>query len=254
MNENAPKADSEIVQFSSEFLSYLSKNRFEPGQRLPALEEVAKILGISIGKLREQLEVARTLGLVEVRPKTGIRVQPFSLLPCLRIGLRYALATDPMAFGQIGDLRNHLETTFWEQAVRSLMPEDKERLRTLVDRAWEKLRAERIQIPHAEHRDLHLTIYSRLENPYVRWILEAYWDAYEAVGLNLYADYDHLSEVWTYHARMVDAIESGDYEAGYLALVDHAELLPHRPVIRTSRSMESLPPAAEDLREVSRHE
>ena len=257
MNEISATETGESIELPSEFLSYLARSRFGPGQRLPALEHIARILGISLGKLREQLEVARYLGLVEVRPRTGIRVQPYSLLPCLRISLRYALATDPDAFEQIGTLRNHLEASFWNQAVRSLTPEDKDRLRALVDRARDKLRSERIQIPHAEHRDLHLAIYSRLDNPFVRGMLEAYWDAYEAVGLNMYADYDHLNEVWSYHARMVDAIILGDYESGYLALVEHTGLLPHRPVTHLVRANE--PPldghaGTENLWEVSRYE
>jgi DNA-binding GntR family transcriptional regulator len=64
----------------------------------------------------------------------------------------------------------------------------------------------------------------------VTGILEAYWEAYEAVGLNLYTDYDYQQKVWVYHQRMVDAIESGDYQAGYQALVEHKDLIYHRPV------------------------
>jgi hypothetical protein len=37
-------------------------------------------------------------------------------------------------------------------------------------------------------------------------LLEAYWDAYEAVELNTYADYAYLQEVWRYHERIVEAI------------------------------------------------
>ena len=52
----------------------------------------------------------------------------------------------------------------------------------LIERALEKLRGTPVQVPHEEHRKLHLMIYSRLDNPFVTGILEAYWDAYEAVG------------------------------------------------------------------------
>jgi DNA-binding GntR family transcriptional regulator len=61
-------------------------------------------------------------------------------------------------------------------------------------------------------------------------ILEAYWEAYEAVGLNVYADYEYLQEVWSYHQKMVDAICRGDFELGYQALVEHKDLLYHRSV------------------------
>jgi DNA-binding GntR family transcriptional regulator len=95
-------------------------------------------------------------------------------------------------------------------------------------RAMEKLNGDPIHIPHAEHRELHLSIYSRLNNPFVTGILEAYWEAYEAVGLNMYTDIHYLKNVWEYHRQMVDAICTGDVEAGYHALLEHTDLLLQR--------------------------
>ena len=91
--------------------------------------------------------------------------------------------------------------------------------------AWAKLEGTPVQIPHAEHRQLHLAIFHRLENAFVRGILEAYWEAYEAIELNRYAEYDYLTAVWRYHQKMVDAICAGDFDAGYAALVEHTRLL-----------------------------
>ena len=71
----------------------------------------------------------------------------------------------------------------------------------------------------------HLTIFQRLENPFVLGLLEAYWDAYEAVEYSTYADYAYLQEVWGYHERIVDAIDAGDYATGKELLVQHMHLL-----------------------------
>jgi DNA-binding FadR family transcriptional regulator len=214
---------------TSEFMRYLADNAFPAGERLPALPELARILKVSVGKLREQLEVARTLGLVEVRPKTGIRVLPFRAFPGMWPGLRFALSTDREAFTQFEALRNHVEAAFFDEAAQSLGPEDKGRLERLMAKAWERLNGEPIQIPHAEHRELHLTIYSRLHNPYVLGILEAYWEAYETAGLNVYSDYSYLHEVWSYHERIVKGIVRGDYDDAHTALVEHTGLVRNRP-------------------------
>ena len=213
----------------SEFMRYLAALRAEPGTRLPPINELADQLGISSGKLREQLEVARQLGLVEVRPKTGIRVLPYSFYPGVITSLRYVLATDPAAFDDFGALRNEVEAAFWYEAVERLGAAEKQDLQELMDRAWEKLGGSQVQIPHTEHRELHLTIFSKLDNPFVQGLLEAYWDAYETVGLNRYEEYTYLREVWTYHGQMVDAILRGDPQAGHTALVEHARLLSARP-------------------------
>jgi DNA-binding FadR family transcriptional regulator len=216
------------VEQAYEILRYLAESPADGGDRLPAIQDLARELAISPAKLREQLEVARALGLVEVRPKTGIRRNDFSLRAALRVSLRYALAVDPSGFEQLGELRNQIEVAFWYPAVRLLREQDKRQLQNLVGEAWAKLRGVPAQVPHYEHRELHLTIYSRLQNAYVRGLLESYWDAYEAVGLNVYTDLSYLKMVWTYHENMVRAITSGDFDAGYRAVVEHAGLLQDR--------------------------
>lgn len=213
----------------SEFLRYLASHP-EADDGLPSLIELSRELGISVAGLREQLEVARALGLVEVRPRTGTRRRPFSFAPAVNQTLGYALALDHAHFDKFAQLRNHIETAYWDEAVRKLTDEDKAQLQGLVLRAQEKLHGKPVQVPHEEHRKLHLLIYRRLDNPFVTGILEAYWDSYEAVGLNMYAgSIDYLHEVWQYHARMVECICSGDYTAGREALVKHVDLLAQRP-------------------------
>ncbi len=208
----------------SEFLQYLVSHE-QTEQSLPALTALSQELGVSVASLREQLEVARALGLVEVRPRTGIRRQPYTFFPAVRQSLQYAIALDKEHFTHFADLRRHVETAYWHEAVKLLTPEDHAALRALLNRAWEKLRGSPIEIPHPEHRELHLTIYRRLNNPFVSGILSAYWDAYETVGLNFFTDYNYLTEVWTYHQKMVDSICNNDPDTGYQALNEHSDLI-----------------------------
>lgn len=220
----------------SDLLSYIVESGLQAGDRLPPLEELSAELKISTGKLREQLEVARTLGMVEVKPRTGIRVTEFNFLPAVRFGLLYALAQDRKLFEAFSELRNHVEFAFFHEAVSLLTDEDCAHLRALIEQAWAKLEEHPPRIPHAEHRDLHLTIYRRLNNPFVKGLLEAYWDAYEAEGLSVFSDYDYLHEVWTYHEGIVNAITSGDVDEAYRLLVQHTKLLQKRQKVRSARS------------------
>jgi len=214
---------------SSEFIQYLiDASREGQSDRLPPLSEISQVLGISVARLREQLEVARSLGMVEVRPRTGIRRLPYRFLPAVRQSLSYCLELDPACFYPYADLRTHIEAAYWGEAVCKLTAEDYVTLQNLVTAAWEKLRGAPVQIPHAEHRELHLAVFRRLENPFVLGILEAYWEAYEHFGLNLYADYQYLEEVWNYHQKMVDAICHGKFDEGYQALVEHTDLIRYR--------------------------
>jgi len=213
----------------SEFLRYLASHP-EADDTLPSLNESSKELNISVASLRAQLEVARALGVIEVRQKTGSRRLKYSFTPAIRQSLGYALAMNDEHFKKFAEMRNHLEAAYWYEAVKLLTDEDKKELNNILNKAWEKLNGANIQVPHEEHRKLHLTIYSKLDNPFVIGVLEAYWEAYENVGLNMYAgSYEYLQEVWKYHQTMIESICSNQFEVGYEALVKHTDLLYHRP-------------------------
>lgn len=219
----------QLNKLDSPFLKYLIDTEAVPGERLPALSDISDELGISVGKLREQLEVARSLGLVSVRPRLGIQREPFDFSLSIINGLLFSLAMDEATFEQVSQLRQVLEAGFWDQAVALLITEDKTRLRELVDEAWVKLRGEPIHIPNNEHRLLHLTIFSRLENPFVQGLLAAYWDAYEASELTRFVSYAYWVEVWTYHERIVEALCNNDFALGRQLLVEHFSLLRSLP-------------------------
>ena len=93
----------------SEFLRYLAQHEEINGQRLPTLNALSQELGVSIASLREQLEVARALGLVEVKPRTGTKRLPYSFTPAVRQSLRYALILNNEHFQKYSELRNHIE-------------------------------------------------------------------------------------------------------------------------------------------------
>jgi len=213
----------------SEFLRYLAAHP-EAESGLPSLHELSRELGVGVPALREQLEVARALGLVEVKPGTGIRRKIYSFTPAVRQSLHYALVLKDDHFRKFAEMRNHLEASYWYEAVAKLTEKDKQELQAIVAIALDKIRRAPVQVPHEEHRKLHLLIFSRLENPFVTGVLEAYWEAYEAVGLNVFVGgYEYLQEVWQYHQQMVESICNGKFEVGYEALVKHTDLLYQRP-------------------------
>jgi DNA-binding FadR family transcriptional regulator len=234
-----------LEKIDSALLRYIVANGFKPGDRLPCLDDLSTALKISVGKLREQLEVARSMGLVDVRTRSGIKLEEYTFLPAVRFSVLYALALDPAQFDAFNVLRNRVEAAFWYDAVARLMPEDHTHLRDLLRNAWAKLNGHPIRIPHTEHRDLHLTIYGRLQNPFVKGLLEAYWEAYEAVGLSVFSDYAYLREVWTYHERIVDALEAGNLDEGYRLLVQHTALLRNREAAHPLSQSELAQPVGE---------
>ncbi|RME49372.1 MAG: FadR family transcriptional regulator [Caldilineae bacterium] len=224
-----PNRTMRLNHLHSDILRYILTHNLQPGDRLPPLTELSASAGVSVGKLREQLEVARALGMVTVKPGAGIQVNPFDFAAAIQPGLLYAVARSDQHFEAYKALRNGVATAFWVEAVSRLTPDDIAALRELVAAAWERLNSPKIGIPHAEHRAFHVAIFRRLDNPFVVGIEEAYWEAYEAVELNRYTDYKYLTRVWEHHQRMVDCIARGEFEAAREVFVEHTRLLKTRP-------------------------
>jgi GntR family transcriptional repressor for pyruvate dehydrogenase complex len=205
-------------------LDYLAEAT-EKHQPLPSIPEIGRQLGISTSSLREQLEVARQIGVVEIRPKTGMSLHNFTLTSTLMLGFRYSQKVDPLTFEQLSDLRKNLESAYWPEAAPLLNREEIARLESLVQQANQKIARSPIQIPKEEHRDFHLGIFQHLNNHFVFSILESYWNLYQSSDLIIYMDQAYLELVWNFHQKIVDALKARDFARGHEALLKHMDLV-----------------------------
>ncbi len=213
------------TSLKSELLRFIIANGYQPGDSLPTIQEISQAMDSSVAKTRESLEVARALGMVDIKPGRGTRVSNYTFTPAVTLSSLYAIGLDDQNFEHLRAVRNGLEISFWNAAVSSLTSDDIEHLRQLIAIAREQLASQPIQVPADVHRLFHLTLFSHIENPFVQGILEAFWEAYEAFGLNLYADIDYHREVWDYHEQIVETLAQEDYDEGRHLLIEHMNLL-----------------------------
>ena len=218
------------INLGSDFLNYIIRRGLQPGDRLPSIQELTNDahLDMSANKVREQLEVARMMGWVEVRSKRGTRIKDYAFTPAVRLSALYAMACGER-FESFASLRNHVEAAYWQDACALLTESDLDIMADCIKQANLKLDSPPIHIPNPEHRQFHMTVFRRLDNTFVLGILEAYWDLYEAVGVNRYMDYSYLRKVWDYHSRILDLIRAGDFELAQQAFVEHTSLLRYEP-------------------------
>ncbi len=192
---------------------------------IPSISELSSQLGISTASVREQLEVPKELGFIEVRTRTGIQKHDFCLTRPLSLSMSYGLRVDPELFQEYASLRRQLEIAYWYEACSLLEKSQIEELRSLEEKANWKINQNPVVIPTPEHRNFHLTIYRPLNNRVLNSVLETYWDLYETSRIQYYRNQEYLESVWNYHRQMLDAIVSKAYEKGFEALVTHFELI-----------------------------
>lgn len=212
----------------SEFLSYIVSHERNGSGRLPPLSQISQETALGIGKLREQMAVARVLGLVEAAPRRGIQTLQYDFRPAARASLEAGMALDENCFLSFADLRISLEAFYWDRAVTALNADDLERLSQICNRAEDMLSSNPPEIPREEHRLFHLEIFCRLGNPFVRALLQTYWDVYQSVAPKYYEDMHHLQEIWSHHRNIVNSLLVGNVEAGRQENIRHMHLLEER--------------------------
>ena len=192
---------------------------------IPSISELSSQLGISTASVREQLEVPKELGFVEVRTRTGIQKHNFCLTRPLTLSMTYGMRVDPELFHEYASIRRQLEIVYWYEACALLEKSHIQELQELVERANWKINQNPVVIPMMEHRKFHLTIYRPLNNRVLNSVLETYWDLYEDSRIYFYRNHEYLESVWSYHRQMLEAIASKAYEKGYEARVTHFDLM-----------------------------
>jgi DNA-binding FadR family transcriptional regulator len=209
----------------SAFIEYLLALAQDGKDNIPPIKQIGQELGLSTPCVREQMELARNLGIIKVQPRKGISLLPYDFSPAVVKSLYFAIKSDRDYYYQYSVLRNQLEKSFFVESVKMLDNSDIFTINSIVQRAVDKLNSNQIQIPHQEHRSFHLQIYCKLENVFVKGLLKSYWDMYELVGLDLFTDLSYLEKVWDYHGRIIIMIESGEYKKAYQLLEEHINLI-----------------------------
>ena len=209
-------------------LDYLIEKAKDPQSEIPPIQKLSSELGVSTACLREQMELAKNLGIISTQPRKGIEILTYQFKPAVEKSLYYAINLDQKYFHQFSELRTHLEQAYFVESARLLDANSINELKIIVFQAQTKLKGFPIQIPHQEHRNYHLTFFKPLKNVFLMGFLESYWDMYEQIGLDLYNNLEYLINVWNYHKRIIEEIEAGDFDSAEQLLIAHMELIDMR--------------------------
>ena len=186
----------------SEFLRYLAQHEETNGQTVTSADRDSVAIWESVWPhCANNWKWHAHLDLVEVRPRTGNETPALFLYTCSTPKSSLCPILNNEYFRKFSELRKHIESAYWYEAVavahRSMISKN-------CSHCWraQKKNCTVIQFksPTKNIENCILVIYQRLNNPFVTGLLEAYWEAYEAVGFNVFTgDLSYLEEVWRYH-------------------------------------------------------
>jgi DNA-binding FadR family transcriptional regulator len=134
-------------------LDYLIEKAKDPQSEIPPIQKLSSELGVSTACLREQIELAKNLGIISTQPRKGIEILPYQFKPAVEKSLYYAINLDHKFFQQFSELRTHLERSYFNEAARLLDVNSITELKMCVSQAQTKLKGFPVQIPHQEHRN-----------------------------------------------------------------------------------------------------
>ena len=223
----------EVVQ--EEIKSYIVVNALQPGDPLPPETQLAQQLGISRNSVREAVKSLASLGILEVRPGTGLFVRDFSFDPLLE-NLAFGLLSRRNELKELNDVlavRCHLEYAMAEQAVGVATPEQLKEL----DRILARMRAATDDGQYSAEADraFHQTLWKYVDNIIFSKVLDIFWMIHnQAREHDLIPGPVNPELTYQHHVEIAAALREGDVDALHIALENHASGLQERLKIATA--------------------
>jgi GntR family transcriptional repressor for pyruvate dehydrogenase complex len=200
----------------------IETKQLQPGERLPAERDLARMLGVSRVPIREAMRTLAAQGLVEIRRGQGMFVASSSVDATVD-QLTSALLNQRDLLAELFAVRRLLEPASAQWAAARRAPEDVARLERLLD----DMRAAGEQDPPdyetIGERDtqLHVQIAATSANRVLLRIMQAIQDLHEQQLETSLRYRDRVHETVKDHSRIVRAIAAGDPVEARTAMLDH---------------------------------
>jgi DNA-binding FadR family transcriptional regulator len=156
----------------------ITENRMQPGDMLPPEGQIAQVLGVSRGSVREAVKALESLGIVEVRHGNGVFVRAFNFDSFFDL-LSYGLVFDHSRIAEILQIRKWLELAAIGEATQRTTPGEIARIEEVLDR-WAGKAADG-EPTSDEDRAFHRMLYSSLGNQSLNALLDTFWLVFHAV-------------------------------------------------------------------------
>ena len=199
-----------------EIRNYIIKQGLRPGDPLKPESELARLFGVSRNSVREAVKALESTGVLETRRGSGVYVRDFSFAPLLD-HLPYGLMQGQRALGELLALRKALEAGLIADAMRAMSQDSVTALRETL--ASMRALAEQDKSFPEQDRQFHRLLFTDLGNEMLLSLFDLFWLAFHHALPRLPGRTP--MEVYQAHARILDAILTGDPEQARAAVHEH---------------------------------
>jgi DNA-binding FadR family transcriptional regulator len=199
-----------------EIRNYIIKQGLRPGDPLKPESELARMFGVSRNSVREAVKALESTGVLETRRGSGVYVRAFSFAPLLD-HLPYGLMQGRRALNELVALRKALEAGLITDAMRVVSEPRVAAMREVL--AEMHALAEQDQPFPEQDRRFHRLLFADLGNEMLLSLFDLFWLAFHHAAPPMRGRTP--MDAYQAHARILDAILTGDPDQARAAVHDH---------------------------------
>ena len=194
--------------------------KLRPGDRLPSERELADMLRVSRGSIRDAIRSLELLGLVEARQGTGTIVRESST-ESLTNPFATALKRRKELVSELLDFRKMLEPPLAARAARHASPEELLEMEEILRRQEEKQRQGDDAV--SEDAEFHYSVALASDNSVVMKVIDILMDLLRDTRARSLQVEGRPQKSLSGHRRILAAIKRHDAEAAKAAMRRHLE-------------------------------
>lgn len=209
-------------QILDQVVNVIKEGSYEPGDKLPSEREMASIFGVSRSAVREAMSVLESAGVLEAKPGAGIILRE---KPGLRLtgSVLRLLVTARESVLELLEVRCALESQAAYLAAERCRPEDVAAIDEALARMEAEVKASRLAveedyrfhyaIAEASHNHVLLRVMNAISDLYRRALEDRQRNALRVPG--------RPEMTFREHAKIAEAIRSGDPEGARISMLTH---------------------------------
>jgi DNA-binding FadR family transcriptional regulator len=205
-----------------ELVAFIQRDGRGPGDRLPPIRELSRVLKVGRNAVRDGLLEAQTLGLVKIEPRQGVFVQSAAAggrLNQMGRMIETVLSREEQNLFHLVDARLVVETEMAAEAARTRRPEDLLPLRQALE-AVLSVGDDRLDYIEADE-NFHLTIARIAGNRVLFAFLEILWRLIRPAKSNLLLSPKNRGLNDREHRDLFECIVAGDAARARTKMDEH---------------------------------